>query len=67
MTIKDDILLATDDLARLKRLYYQSGVSYDDTRAAAVRVLTLRQQAELAFSGKVKTKITAAAIASLIR
>lgn len=67
MSIKDDILLATDDLARLKRLYYQSGASYDDTRAAAVRLLELRRQAELAFSGKVKTRISARAIASLIR
>lgn len=61
--LKDQILQATDALAAQKR----ARASYDDLKAAATVVLTLRQQAELAFSGTVKTRITARSIASLIR
>lgn len=63
MTIRDQICQATDEL----RLLRQSGASYDELKSAATRILELRQQAEKAFSGRVKTKITAVAIASLIR
>lgn len=61
--LKDQICTATDTLVSLKR----ARASYDDLKQAAIVVLTLRQQAELAFSGTVKTKITARSIASLIR
>lgn len=63
MSLKDSICLATDELNTLRR----SRASYDDLKVAAIKVLELRQQAEKAFSGKVKTKITARSIASLIR
>lgn len=63
MTLRDQICRATDELASLKR----ARASYDDLKTAATRILELRQQAERAFSGKVKTKITPVAIASLIR
>lgn len=62
-TLRDQICEATDTL----RLLRQAQASYDDLRVAAIKVLELRQEAEKAFSGKVKTKITARAIASLIR
>lgn len=63
MSLKDSICLATDELNALRR----ASASYDDLKVAAIKVLELRQQAERAFSGKVKTKITAVSIASLIR
>jgi len=63
MTLKDQICQATDEL----RLLRQCGASYDDLKSAATKVLELRQQAEKAFSGRVKTRITAQTIASLIR
>lgn len=62
-TLRDQICQATDAL----RLLRQSRASYDDMKAAAIEVLTLRQQAEQAFSGRIKTRITAQAIASLLR
>jgi hypothetical protein len=67
MTLKEQICTATDTLDSVRRAYYQQQASYDEMTAAARRLLELRQQAELAFMGKVKTKITSVAIASLIR
>lgn len=67
MTIKEQINIATDTLDTLRRDYYQQRVSYDDVAAAARTVLELRQQAEKAFIGKVKTKITPVTIARLLR
>jgi hypothetical protein len=63
MTLRDQICQATDAL----RLARRSGASYDDLKAAAITLLELRQQAEKACLGRVKTQITAVAIASLIR
>ena len=67
MTIKEQICQATDRLNELRRAHFQGQASYDDAAAAARIVLELRQQAEKAFSGKVKTKITTRTIASLLR
>jgi hypothetical protein len=67
MTIKEQIFAATDTLNFLRRAFYQQQASYDDCATAARTVLELRQQAKKAFQGKVKTKITPQAIASLIR
>ena len=63
MTIKEQICQATDTLVSLRR----AQASYDEMKAAAITVLELRQQAEKAFSGRVKTKITSVAIAALLR
>lgn len=63
MNLKDQICQATDEL----RLLRQSRASYDDLKEAATRVLTLRQEAERAFSGRVKTRINAQTVASLLR
>lgn len=62
-TLRDQICEATDTLQALRR----ERASYDDLKEAAIVILTLRQQAEKAFSGRTKTKITARSIASLIR
>ncbi len=67
MTLKEQICAATDALDALRRDHYQGQASYEQLSAAATHLLTLRQQAEQAFLGKVKTKITAVTIASLIR
>ena len=62
-SLKEQILAATDAL----RLARMAGASYDELKAKATTVLELRQQAEKAFSGEVRTRITAQTIASLIR
>lgn len=62
-SLKDQILTATDAL----RLARMAGASYDELKEKATTVLELRRQAEQAFSGRVKTRITAQTIASLIR
>lgn len=67
MTIKEQIGTATDELNALRRSYYQGGATYEQMADAATALLTLRQQAEKAFMGKVKTRIDSRAIASLIR
>lgn len=67
MTLREQICQATDRLNELRRAYYQGGASYDDMVQAARSLLALRQQAELSFSGKVKTKIDPRSIASLLR
>lgn len=61
--LKDQIFAATDAL----RLARMAGASYDEMKAKAITVLELRQQAEKAFSGRIKTRITTQTIASLIR
>jgi len=67
MTIKEQICEATDRLNELRRAYYQGGATYEQITEAATALLTLRQQAEKIFMGKVKTKIDPRSIASLIR
>lgn len=67
MTIREQICAATDALADVRRRHYQQQASYDEAAAAARALLELRQQAEKAFSGRVKTKITPITIAALIR
>lgn len=67
MTLKEQIYTATDMLNTLRRIYFQQQTDYETIAAAARHVLELRQQAEKAFGGKVKTKITPQTIASLIR
>lgn len=62
-SLKDQILTATDALRQAR----MAGASYDDMKAKAIVLLELRQQAEKAFSGKAKTRITAVSIAALIR
>lgn len=66
-TLRERICEATDALSATKRAFYQGAATLDECRACAVTLLTLRQQAEEAFSGKVTTKITARSIASLTR
>lgn len=61
--LKEQILAATDAL----RLARMAGASYDELKEKATAVLELRRQAEQAFLGKVKTRITTQTIASLIR
>lgn len=67
MTLKDQINAATDSLNELRRAYYQQGATYEQMAEAARKLLELRQQAEKAFMGKVRTKITPVTIASLLR
>lgn len=66
-SLRDQVCAATDTLNTLRRSYYQQTTSYDDVASAARTLLELRQQAEKAFAGKVKTKIDPRSIASLIR
>jgi hypothetical protein len=65
--MKEQICQATDALDTLRRDYYQGRATYEQMTEAATKLLTLRQQAEKAFMGKVKTRINPQAIASLIR
>lgn len=67
MTLKEQILQATDRLNALRRSYFQGQETYETIAAAARSLLELRQQAEQQFIGKVKTRITPRTIASLIR
>ena len=67
MTLKEQICAATDKLDALRRDYYQGGATYEQMSEQATNLLTLRQQAEKAFSGKIKTRITPQTVASLIR
>lgn len=65
--MRDHLDAAADRLAEVKRAMGQGQASYDDAKAAAVALLTLRQQAEIITFGKARTKITAVAIATLLR
>jgi len=67
MTLREQITAAADTLDTLRRSYFQQQTDYDTIAEAARALLELRQQAEKAFMGKVKTKITPQTIASLIR
>lgn len=67
MTIKEQICEATDRLNDVRQDFYRQGATYDDVASAARVLLELRQQAEKAFLGKVKTKIDPRSIASLVR
>jgi DNA-directed RNA polymerase subunit K/omega len=67
MDFKDQVCEAMDALAAVKRVYHQGQSDYETVSAAAVRVLQLRQTIEKAKMGKVKTRINAVSIASLIR
>jgi hypothetical protein len=58
------------DHMRQTRAAYQRGVpgvTYDDMRAAAERVLRMRVSVERASGRQVTTKVTTAAIAHLLR
>jgi hypothetical protein len=65
--LKEQICEATDRLNECRAAFYCQGATYDDVAATARVVLELRQQAEKAFLGKVKTKIDPRSIASLVR
>lgn len=52
-----------------KAAYYRSvpGITYDDMAAAARRLLEMRASFEKASGRKVRTKVTKAAIANMLR
>lgn len=63
----DQLCQAKDAFDEIRRKFGRGEATYDEMRAAAVAVLTLRQAAEVTKYGKVKTKITAQTIASFMR
>lgn len=65
--MKEDMFAAMDTLAEAKRGYYQGEAEYDVVRAAAVKVIELRQAVEKKAYGRVKTKLSDLEIARLIR
>ena len=66
MNLRELICQATDELKAVRGQFYQHQASYDEMKAAAVKVLELRQQAERT-RGAVRTKVNAQTIASLLR
>jgi len=66
-SLKSQIASANDALKAKKADFYQGRATLEDVRAAARRVLELRVEAEKAFYGRAKTKITPIAIAHLCR
>jgi hypothetical protein len=58
-----------DGLRTMKAAYYRNtpGVTYDDMARAAQRLLETRAAYEAASGRPVKTKVTGAAIAALLR
>jgi hypothetical protein len=62
-----EIANATDALKAIRREYAAGRATYDDMKAAAARLLELRREAEISRWGKAKTKISAVAIATLLR
>lgn len=63
----EQICAAHDTIKAIRREYAAGRATYDDMKAAAIALLELRQQAEIARFGKAKSKINAIAIASLLR
>lgn len=62
-----ELCAAQDAITEIRREFAAGRATYDDMKAAAVRLLELRRQAEIARFGKAKTQITSVAIASLLR
>jgi hypothetical protein len=67
MTLKDRICEATDTLNAVRIAFYTGSATYDDCKAAAIKVLEIRREIEIYKTGKARTKVTPVAIASLIR
>lgn len=66
--MKEELFTAMDVLAEAKKDYHQGGnTTYDDMKAQAVAVLTLRQANEKRLFGRIKTRITPVAISNLLR
>ena len=63
----DQLCAAQDKIKTIRREYAAGRATYDDMHAAAIELLTLRQEAERAKFGKAKSKINAVSIASLLR
>jgi len=63
----EELCAAQDTFNAIRRAYGQGHATYEEMYAAAVKLLTLRQIAEKARYGKVKTKITPQTIASFMR
>jgi hypothetical protein len=61
--------ILTEHLRQTRKAYYASmpGVTYDDMRAAAVRVLEARANYERASGRKVTSKPTAGQVSTLLR
>lgn len=67
--IKMTLDIFTNGLRETKRMYYKGvpGVTYEDMKAAATRVLEWRGKYEAATGRKVTSKATPKAIATLLR
>lgn len=63
----EQICAATDAIKAIRREYNAGRATYDDMKAAAIKLIELRQQAEIARFGKAKSQINAVTIASLLR
>jgi phosphoserine phosphatase len=63
----DQLCAAQDHFNAIRRAYGMGLATFEQMRDAAIALLTLRQEAELARYGKVKTKITPQTIASFMR
>lgn len=58
---------AQDDFNEVRRQYGRGLATFEDMKAAAIAVLTLRVEAEVKRYGKAKTRITPQTIASFMR
>jgi hypothetical protein len=67
--MKSVLHVLTDGMRRTRAEYRKGtpGVTYDDMKAAAIRVLEMRISIERASGRPVRTKVTKGAIASLLR
>lgn len=63
----EQICAAQDAIKAIRREYAAGRATYDDMKAAAVKLLELRREAEVKRFGKPRSQINAVAIASLLR
>lgn len=65
--MSDQILQLHNNLVATKADFYRNQATYDDMRDAARAYLEAVRAAEIVRFGKAKTKVTSAAISSLLR
>lgn len=63
----EQLCVAKDKIAEVRREYAAGRATYDDMKAAAIALLELRREAERKRFGRARSQINAITIASLLR
>ena len=63
----EQICAAQDAIKEIRREYAAGRATYDDMKAAAIKLIELRRDAERARFGRPKSQINAVTIAALLR